>query len=137
MIESGEVQTYTTLGVATERSNNWAKLYIDTLATVLLAHLVASTIPLTTIPGRSDSATCREGGDIVGEANTERAILHAYRVEAKSWNGAHIADAVIALPACACGDVDFLEESELADECLGLRISLAPVTEAFNPSARC
>jgi hypothetical protein len=67
---SDSSKAYTTLGVATKRTDNRTKLNVNTLATVLQTHLVSSTVEFAAIPGCSDSTTCWESGNIVGEAYT-------------------------------------------------------------------
>jgi hypothetical protein len=98
---------------------------------VLLAHLVSAAVELTAIPRGGDSATSGESGDIVGETHTKRAILHA-----ECRDLANVADTVVTLPSSSRGQVDLLEQSELADECLCLFIGIGPVAGTLDPSVK-
>lgn len=121
------LDTYTALSVTTERSNGWAKLDIDTLSMVLLAHLVTAAVELIAVPGCSNGAACWESRDVVGEADAERAVLHAEGIKAEARNRTNVANARLALPSSAGGKVDLLEEGQLADKGLCLLIGRSPV----------
>jgi hypothetical protein len=103
---------------------------------VLLAHLVSTAVEFTTIPRGGDSATSGESGDVVGETHTKRAILHAECREAQARELTNVADTVVTLPSSSRGQVDLLEQGELADECLCLFIGIGPVAGTFNPSVK-
>lgn len=128
--------TYTSLGVTTKRTNNWTELNIDTLCTMFLAHLVPSTVELATIPRCSDCAAGRERRDVVSKTNTQRAVLHAESIEIQSRDGTNSADTGLTLPSCASGEVDLLEEGQLANKCACLFIGSSPVTRAFYPTGQ-
>jgi hypothetical protein len=128
-------KTYTTLGVAAERTQGRAKLNVNALGAVLLAHLVSAAVELTAIPRGGDSATSGESGDVVGETHTKRAVLHTESRETQAWELADVADAVVALPSRSRGQVDLLEQGKLANESLCLFIGIGPVAGAFDPSA--
>lgn len=128
------IWTYAALGVATKRTDYGAELDVDSLGTMFLAHLIAPTIELASIPGCGDGATGRKGGNKVGEADAQRAVLHAEGVEAEPWDGANIADAGLAHPPGAGCEVDLLEKGQLADESSRFVIGLGPVAGAFDPS---
>ena len=128
-------RTYTTLGIAAERAQGRAKLDVNTLGAVLLAHLVSAAVELTAIPRGGDSATGRESGDVVGESHTKRAVLHTESREAQAWDLADVADTVVALPSGSCGQVDLLEQGKLANECLCLFVGISPVAGALDPTA--
>ena len=53
--------------------------------------------------------------------------MHTQRVEAETGNGADVADAGLTLPSCSGGEIDLLEKSQLADECLCLGNGIGPV----------
>ena len=56
--------------------------------------------------------------------------------EAQTRHSTSVADAAITLPSRACGEVDLLEEGELADESLRLLVGRVPVSETLNPTVR-
>ena len=130
-------KTYSALGVATKRANDWAELNIDTLGTMLRAHLVSSEVPLATVPCCGDGAACGKRRDVVGKADTQGRILVADTGEAQARHSASVADAAVTLPSRACGEVDLLEEGELADESLRLLVCCVPVSETLNPAVWC
>ena len=53
--------------------------------------------------------------------------MHTQRVKAETGNGADVADAGLTLPSCSGGEIDLLEKSQLADECLCLGNGIGPV----------
>jgi hypothetical protein len=126
--------TYSALGVTAQGPNDWTKLNIYTLISVFRTHLITSKIPLTTVPCCRNGAASWKGRDIIRKSNAQGTVLVTDSCEAESWNAARVTDAVVALPPGTCGEVDLLEESELADKGLSLFVCLVPVAETFDPS---
>ena len=80
------------LWVSPQRTNDGAELDIDTFASMLQTHLIASTIELATVPGCRDGASCSECGDIVGKSDTQRTVLRADTLKAETRDSSSIAN---------------------------------------------
>lgn len=122
--------------VSANGSNGRTKLYIDTLLAVLNTHVVATEVEQLAIPCCGNCHASRESGNEVGEADTQRRVLQTEGFESESRNGTGVADALLALPTNASGQVDFLEKSELGNKLPGLSVGILPVTETLTPRRR-
>lgn len=79
-----------TLGVPAKRADHGAKLNIDTFTAMFHTHLVASTVELAAVPRGGDGASGCEGGNIVGKADTKRAVLRTEAGEAETRNSSSV-----------------------------------------------
>ena len=111
---------------AAQRSGDWAKLVIDTLVPVLIAHGSTLGIRETAVPGCCNVDTRRKSRNEIRKANAERAVLQTHGTEAETWDGASLTDTAVELPSSTSGEVDLLLQSQLAHKVTSFHISVLP-----------
>ena len=88
----------TTHGISAESTDGGAKDNIDSLVALLGAHLVPALEPEIAAPAGTGSDTCRERARVVGEANAQRAILHAEAAEAQARDTSDVPNTSLSHP---------------------------------------
>jgi hypothetical protein len=88
-----------TFGCAAQRAGYWAKLIIDALVAVLIAHGSALGICKTTVPSRCNVDARRESRDLIRKADTERTVLETHGTEAKTRDGPSLSYTPFQLPS--------------------------------------